>query len=507
MVTSTTSLVPGRLEGKQGATARNPLVRNLSFLASGQLATWTATAVYTLIVPRGLGARQMGILTLGWSAAALFGAVIGLGTGQFLAQSMVSRPQERWELLGAGLLFKLAILPVFGIVVLAYFGFAGLSREEVLVLLIATVATVVNQPAEPIRSLFQAEERMQFLAYSDAVNKLLQCVWGVTVVLLGAKAVGVSLTCLAASAVVVVLNFGWLRQRGKVAYRRGVRRLREVATGSVTFFAMNLVLMVYIWIDTVILGQLVPAAVVGWYGVATRLAQTLAFVPSIATTAWFPRLVSAAGEGRESLYRSLRAPVEMVFLAGMPVAVATVMLAGPIVHALYGSDYSGAAMPLMLLGASLPLVYLNTVLATGYLAWKRPLVWTKLMVLAALANPALNLWLIPVSQRHSHNGATGAALALGLTELMVSVGGMFLIGHHVLRGDTLSRVGRLLVASAGMVGIMYALRQSEFVLQGIAGLTAFVLLVLLLRVLTPEARQLLSSRVNRRRKARRPRIT
>ena len=45
------------------------LAKNISMLAGGQLTTWILTAMWTIVVPRGIGPHGMGLLVTAWAAA------------------------------------------------------------------------------------------------------------------------------------------------------------------------------------------------------------------------------------------------------------------------------------------------------------------------------------------------------------------------------------------------------------------------------------------------------
>ena len=59
---------------------RNGVMRNISYLLGGQLATWVLAALWTVVVPRLIGPVGMGQLVTVWSGMGILTIVIGLGT-------------------------------------------------------------------------------------------------------------------------------------------------------------------------------------------------------------------------------------------------------------------------------------------------------------------------------------------------------------------------------------------------------------------------------------------
>ncbi len=56
------------------------LARSISILTVGQIVTWIATLIWTVIVPRRLGSAQVGLYTLGLAASGVLLVLVGLGS-------------------------------------------------------------------------------------------------------------------------------------------------------------------------------------------------------------------------------------------------------------------------------------------------------------------------------------------------------------------------------------------------------------------------------------------
>src|SRR5262249_61259719 len=130
--------------------------------------------------------------------------------------------------------------------------------------------------------------------------------------------VGLTLFGLLAAGGSLALAVVWARRMVRIDLRQGVRRIAPVVRASLPYWAFGVFFMVYLWIDTVMLGLLAPPEVVGYYGVATKLFTTLMFVPFIVATASLPRLAAAFEEGWQRLGAAARAPVGLGSVRGLP---------------------------------------------------------------------------------------------------------------------------------------------------------------------------------------------
>ena len=66
---------------------------------------------------------------------------------------------------------------------------AGFPKDENLVIYLVTGATAFTLLAEPLQAGFQAIERMQYLAYGDIANKVVQSLAGIALVLIGFRVI------------------------------------------------------------------------------------------------------------------------------------------------------------------------------------------------------------------------------------------------------------------------------------------------------------------------------
>jgi Na+-driven multidrug efflux pump len=156
---------------------------------------------------------------------------------------------------------------------------------------------------------------------------------------------------------------------------------------------------------------------------------------------------------------------------------------------------------MVVLAFCIPAIYVNMMLNWVLVAAKRQIVWTYVMVGAAIVNPLLNLILIPATQTRYHNGAIGAALSLLLTELLMDGVGFILVGRRVLDRASLRRCALAALASAGMLTVAYGARTFGELVALAAGVATLVILTLTLHVATPEEAAVIRSAFARLRAA------
>ena len=478
-------------------SSRSLLARNVFLLAGSQVTTWVASLAWSLVVPRVLGPAQMGVYTLGVAAGGVLTVLIGLGMQPLLVREVAADPERAPELIGTSIVLRgLISLPVLAAVILVAL-FGHLQPEEAMALSLGWGMCIFYLLAEPIQSAFQAAEKMKYLAYNGVLTKTGVAVGAVALVLLGIRAIGLLLASIAVMAAVMGLNFLWVRGLTRIDWRVTVARMRSLFIASLPYWGFAAFFTIYLWIDSLMLGLMTSSTVLGWYALPTKLFGTLMFIPTILSTAWLPQMVRGVAEGGNRIWASARTSIELVLILSMPVCAGTIVVAPALIHLLYGPAFAASVPVMIILAACLPLMYFGTMVNQVLIAQRRQMEWTKVMALASVINPICNLVLIPYFQRRTGNGAVGAALSLVLTELVIAGIGIALT-RRAFDATTLLRLGKALVATAGMILVVELAMRRAGLAAGLAGgLVAFPALALLLRVLNADERQQLRDVVSR----------
>jgi O-antigen/teichoic acid export membrane protein len=458
---------------------------NIAALLSSQVATWSMTLVWTLVVPRLLGPAGIGLLVMAWSASSLLTIIGGVASRTLLVKEIAAHHERAPRLLGAALTVRAACVVPCVLLTLVYIRLGHFSTEQVLVLYLAAGISLLSLLLEPLQAAFQALERMEYLAYAEVVNKALITICGIVLVVLGFKALSLVAVMVIGAAVVLTLSALWSRRYFRIAWTLDWTVIHSLLTGSLAYWAFAFFFTFYLWIDSAMLALLTTTEVVGWYGVPTKLFGTLLFLPMIISTAWLPRLAAAFAESPERLRAIARTPVELILAIVLPLSAGAALTAGPLIRLLYGSDFDPAAPVFTLLALTIVPMAINMIVYQILVASGRQAIWTAALAGACIVNPALNFVLIRYTQAHLGNGAVGAAVSLLLTELLIATLAVVLVWPYLEWGAA-RRLLRAGIATLGMAVVVQLALRYGLVAGVLAGAISYALLALILRVVTAE---------------------
>jgi O-antigen/teichoic acid export membrane protein len=167
----------------------------------------------------------------------------------------------------------------------------------------------------------------------------------------------------------------------------------------------GMVIVVYLRIDQVMLGEMAGNEELGIYSVAVRLAEVWFFIPTIIYWSVFPSIVEAKRTSDELFYERLQKLYNLMALTAYAVAVPVAFLAQWLVPTLFGEAYArGGLMLAVLIWAN---IFMSLEMArTSFL---NAMNWTRIHLvtvsLGCALNIVLNYFLIPIY------GGMGAVIA------------------------------------------------------------------------------------------------
>jgi polysaccharide transporter, PST family len=185
-------------------------------------------------------------------------------------------------------------------------------------------------------------------------------------------------------------------------------------------FMSTAAITVYTSTNTVVLGFMSGEAQVGYFGAANRIINGSQGVLIPITQALYPHLNSMAAKSRDAAVALIRKSLFWILLISVCASLAFLIGAGPISHIALGRKFDGSIVPLRWM-ALLPILLglsnvfgVQTMLTFGMNKEFNRIVTSSAVINLLLTFPFAYLW-----------GATGAAVAIVLTEIFVTTA-MFL---------------------------------------------------------------------------------
>lgn len=465
------------------APGHTRVARNIVVLLASQLLIWVAGSGLGILLPRYLGDTDIGRLSFAISLTSFFSVVVIFGADTYLAREVARRPDSAGVLAFNALVSRVPLLlAAIGAVVLLVNGlhYPGPTKDLVYVLSGIMALTLVNSV---LAAALQGLERMTLTSMAGIAEKIISGVLGVgAVALAGMGMIGYSFVLLAGATVSTsIIAFHFLRV-ARLSFRFDLDVSKELFRGGSPFMLWAVALLIYGTVDITMLSIMTHDDVVGWYSTAYRFIGIATFFPTAITMALLPNISNAGvTESRPLIRRCL----DIAMLISVALTVFFFVGASAIISFLgYPAGFRHTVLLLRILSLHIPLTTFAMVSGSVVIASNREAARTKAGVIAAIANPIMNLAAIPFFAHVYNDGAIGAAITSVIIEVFMTSVMFALVPRGTFHRANLSRFLRSVAAGAVMAALMIAASPGGLIPMALLGGLGFALTALLVRAIS-----------------------
>jgi PST family polysaccharide transporter len=300
---------------------------------------------------RYLGPEQNGVLSFALAFVGMFTPLAVLGMDAIIIRDIVRDPTQRDEILGSA--FGLRVIGAVSALIFAsiaiYLVRPGDDTTRMLVIISAV--GMIFQSFDVIDYWFQSQVQSKFTVYAKNAAFILLSIAKVIAILFGAD-LWVFIVLMSAELAVAAFSLILMyRRQGYSVMRWHFRfdRAMQLLSNSWPIIVSDLAVFMQARIDQVMIGGYLTNSDVGFYAAAQKISEPISFIPMVIMSSVFPVIVRTKEWSEEEYYRRLTNLYRLMFIISMIVCVPIALLSKPIVHILYGAQYSFSATLLSLL--------------------------------------------------------------------------------------------------------------------------------------------------------------
>ena len=386
------------------------LTRNFVYAAASSGSAVLLLAVLVL-AGRVLGDEAFGQFSWAIALATIGESLMDWGLHQAAIRS-VARDRE-----SAGAVFRKSLAIKFVpslvmVVVLTLIGRWAKSEPDVrAACALLAVSAVMRSYLLTIRGVLQGLERFDWDTVVVLLDRALLFVFCAVVLFSGGRLVALGWAFVAART--VTLSVAFLVARGHVGAltpAADIALWRELGQRALPLGAFLILLNLYSYVDTLMLGVMSTDAETGLYSAAYRIYEGVTYGAAVLSAVLTPRLSSEFVRDRRRFARLARQGFWASVGMAAALAVVTAAIASWGVTFLFTDEYAAAARTLQILAAGLIVVFPIWILQAVAIATATEGVLLRTTAIGVIVNVSANLVLIPAA------GRDGAALATVIGE-------------------------------------------------------------------------------------------
>jgi O-antigen/teichoic acid export membrane protein len=393
------------------------IVKNAGILFTGNIISKALNFAYVVYLARYLGAGGFGIISFALAFTLILGVFADLGL-QPLSLREVARNKDKTDSYFANIVFIKIILSIIIVFLLVFIvKHMNYPYDVVLVIYFIGLSIIIGSFNNLIYAIYQAHEDLKYMSMGIILNSLLMFTGIVAVAHFKANIIIFSGVFLISAIVVLLYNltiisYKFFKPRLAIDLKFWKKLIKE----AIPFGLVNIFVIIYFKIDSVMLGAMKTQKIVGYYNASYRIIDVFtALVPSIIFAVVYPKM-SAYIELPEKLKNIYIVAFKISLIVGLIISIITVFFAHYFMLFIYGYGYYKGVDSLKILIWAFFFICISSITSGLISSINKQRLITVAAGLGAIINICLNFILIP---KFSLNGA---ALATVITELL-----MFLI--------------------------------------------------------------------------------
>ncbi len=458
------------------------LAKNTTVLLVANIISYLLGFFTTLYTARYLGVEGFGVLSLALSLTGIFGVFTDLGL-----TTLTTREVSRDESLASKYIGNTAIIKIiyafltFGLISLIVY-IIGYPQEVKTVVYIITLSVILTAFTGIFNSIFQAFQKMEYMSLNIVINAILMITGILIVIHFGLGIIALSSVYLISSAIVLVvtlITYSWKFFVPKIGLdlKFWIPTIKEASFFGVS----NILVVIYFYIDSLMLSIMVGYSAVGIYNASYKLIVVLLFIPGIFITSIFPLMSQHFESSKTLLKLEYEKSVKYLFATAVFIFIVGFSFADKIILIIYGTAYTPSILALQILIFVMPIIFITNLFGNLLGAINRQRILIIITAVSALFNVALNLILI---QKFSY---IGASIATVITEGLVFILMFLYISKHFLRISLNKNISKTIIAGILTSLLIFYLKMNiNWFLAAVLGVLIYILMLFVLKIITKE---------------------
>ena len=460
------------------------LFRNSLFSIVTNIVNRLGNAVLFIFILQVLGVEQAGIYTLGISYFFIGSRFSFWGLDHLLTREVAQARDQAARFLSnfvfVRLVLSTAVIFVFVLIVQAT-SYQPETKRVIIFLLLSIWPENINNLCW---AGFAAFEEFHFTTISVFFGSLFQIGLGLYLLWQGYGLVAMALVFFINNCVAMLVNLFILHKRYVKRWLRPQRKfIQKQLRVGLPFVFISVFFILDNRLDNIVLSFLSTEEAIGLYGAATAVIVALGMIPQGYRIAILPVMSRYRQENPVQLTTLYQQSYKYMLILGLPLALATVLLAEDLIRLLYRSDLPAAIPTLQIMSIGVGLVFLNVLNARLLIVYNRQDLIARYLVVTTVLNVFINLLLAP------QWGAIGAGIARVVSIITLFVLYSWGTRAYVSHFTGWPLVWRPLVSTAVMGIVIWQIAAWGFWWQFVLGSLVYGVMLLVTGTLTAVERE------------------
>jgi len=410
-----------------------------------------------------------------------FGIIVDLGLYIILLKK-ISQPDTEENKVVSNIftirLLSAVILLGLAPLIILFFPYPQIVKLGVAIAALSTLFITLNQV---LIGVFQKKLRMHLVAIAEVVGKGDLLLFAFLAIKLEYSLLAILTAVVLGSFTNFLITYLFSRRYVRIKLTFDLVYWKEIIRESWPIAISIGLNLIYFKADTIFLSLFKTAAEVGIYGAPYKILEVLITLPAIFAGLVTPLLTNTYSKGDKVRFKSaLQKSFNFMAMIAIPMIVLTFFVAKDLMVLIAGAEFSSSGPVLRILIIAASSIFIGNLFGNTIVAINQQKKMIKVYALVAVVAVAGYLLFIP---RFSYFGAAWMTV---VTELMITLGSIFLVLKYAKIKLEIKTLGKILLAISLVALLILVLPEWHFLLILLIGGIFYLILLYWFKVLSKE---------------------
>jgi len=391
--------------------------KNVSWILFQNVYTMILGLILTGIVARYYGTDGYGYINFCSSFVSLFSFIAIFGTNHVIMKDLSETKIDKGVVLGSNLLIRI-ILSIVTLIINQIIALLIYDTKINIIIFLFNINTILCS-FDVLVYFAQSKLRNKMISLSKMISVTFFSISKIIVLVLNLSIEYYVVTYLIETLIynlLLFISYKKIKSEEKIKWKIDKSYTKNLLKKSKYYAISSLMVTIYLKIDQVMIGTLFQnKSQVGIYSAAVRISEIWTFVPISIITSYKPIVINSIEKSKEIFKNNLAKAYNIVSLVCF-VFVMGIFLFGKIgINILYGKDFSGAYLPLLILTIGIWLGVLGNIHYIWMICENKEKYSMFYSFCGCITNIIFNILLIP------KYGIIGAAIATLISQIFSNV--------------------------------------------------------------------------------------
>ncbi|MDZ7798474.1 MAG: flippase [Patescibacteria group bacterium] len=451
------------------------IFRNTFWLGAAELINGVLMFFLVIWLARYLGATVYGKLMFTISIVNLFSIITDFGLTSLFTRQVARYKNEVRRYVANIISIKIFLSIIAFILLFVVLFIVKKDNQTITLLYLMSIWMILNSFSTFFQSVFRAFEKMKYEA-------LIKVIYVTNIFILGVITISLNLNVIFlawfyvlsvfVSALIAILFVK--KYFCSITLKFNFKFWKELLKKSWPFALSAMFIMIYYYMDSVMLGFMGQDKEVGWYNAAYRPIMFLIMVSGLISTAFFPAISKLYKQSINRLENLIYKFSKTIFIISIPMAIGGVLVGHDLIILLFGAEYTKSILAFQILIWTASIIYISSIFGPTLQACDQQKKHLFGVGLGALMNIILNIILIPLFSLY------GAAIATLSAEIAVVIY-MHINLRKIISYKISKNLWRPILSSLAMAIFLLLVNNLYVIIQILLGSLIYFIILFLLR--------------------------